>query len=749
MSHLTNNSDVNNNQQQITQFGREIFSAAEKAPAKGGFFRKDWWYGRIMEWSMQNEDFKTRMFRFVDVLPTLNSNQEVSKHIKEYFNDLQGKGADIANIFNVGVGVGALAPGLMAKAIRKNVQQMAKMFITGENPKSALPILKSQRANNIAFTVDLLGEATLSEKEAIDYQTRYTEIINWISKDAESWTHNPLLDEDAMGKIPKVNVSVKLTSLYSQVNEKDWQGSIETLKERLRPIFYLAKERSVFINIDMESFHHKDLTFDVFKQLLMEPDFKSYPHWGIVLQAYLRDSYADAEKLVAFAKERGTPFSIRLVKGAYWDYENIVTSQKDWPIPVYTNKQESDANYEKCARLLLDNCPHIKVALASHNVRSLAASACYAESIGLAKNAFEIQMLYGMADELKAAFVQKGYRVREYATVGELIPGMAYLVRRLLENTSNESFLRSKFVEGAELEQLMRDPSVDLAVSTGKHQLEKEFHNEAPLDFTEPEPREKMHAALEEWKKNLGQTYPVIINNKPVTTDRTITRENPSKKDEVVGHIGIAGCAEAEKALVDAKAAFRGWADTDPLERAALVDRLAELILRDRYKLSALEVLEVGKPWAEADGDIIEAIDFCRYYAKEMRHLAQPEKIGKVLGEHSHYIYEPRGVSLVIAPWNFPLAILTGMVTASIVAGNTVIMKPAEQSSIVAHELMKLLIEAGLPAGVVQYVPGLGEEIGEFLTGHKDIDMIAFTGSKQVGLHIIEKAGRTQSGQKM
>ncbi len=735
-------------QENIKKFGKEIFSYAESAPAKGGFFRKDWWYGRIMEWSMQNEDFKTRMFRFVDVLPTLTSPSEVTKHIKEYFNDLQGDGVDIAKVFNLSVGVGALAPGLMAKAIRKNVQQMAKMFITGEDPKSALPILKKQRDNNICFTVDLLGEATLSEKEALDYHQRYTEIIKWLSKDAKSWATKDLLDSDALGEIPKVNVSVKLTSVYSQVNEKDWEGSVETLKDRLRSIFRLAIGKDVFINIDMESFHHKDMTFEVFKQLLLEEEFKSYPHFGIVLQAYLRDSYADLQELIAFADHRGTPFSVRLVKGAYWDYENIVTSQKDWPIPVYTNKQESDANYEQCAKLLLDHFPKIKVALASHNVRSLAASACYAEHIGLPKNAFEIQMLYGMADELKSAFVKKGYRVREYATVGDLIPGMAYLVRRLLENTSNESFLRSKFVEGAELEKLMTDPAVNLSVTTPEHNIEKDFHNEAPLDFTESEPRTKMQNALIEWKKKLGQTYPLYIQNKPITTDKTLPRENPSKKDEIVGQVCLAGYVESEQALEAAKEAFPAWKATPPEQRAELVDRLADLILRDRYELCALEVLEVGKTWSEADGDIIEAIDFCRYYAKEMRLLAQPQRIGKVLGETSHYVYDPRGVSLVIAPWNFPLAILTGMVSASLVTGNTVIMKPAEQSSIVAHELMKLIMEAGFPAGTVQYLPGLGEEVGEFLSNHKDVDLIAFTGSKQVGLKIIEKSGKVHTGQK-
>ncbi|MDC0980240.1 proline dehydrogenase family protein [Bdellovibrionales bacterium] len=730
-------------QTKIEERGLDIFKKMENQSAS--IFNKDWWYGRILDWSMKNEQFKTQMFRFVDVLPYLKSGSEVARHLKEYFAE---GGEELPPIFNLGIGVGSLAPGLMAGAIKKNVTQMAKMFITGETPKEALPVLRKSRKSDLTFTVDLLGEATLSEKEALEYQSRYLDLIDSLLKDSTKWPDNPLLDSDDKGAIPKINISVKASALYSQMSAKDWDNSLRIVKERLRPIFKVARENFVFINIDMESYHHKELTLKIFKELIMEPEFRDYPHWGVVIQAYLRDSFEDVQALTLFAKERGTPFTIRLVKGAYWDFETIHSDQQRWEVPVYTNKAESDWNFERSARFILDNHNDIRVALGSHNVRSIAAAMTYAEELGLPKNALEVQMLYGMAEPIKKTLVQEGYRVREYATVGELIPGMAYLVRRLLENTSNESFLRSKFADDVDPKILLQDPEKIMEISSSAPpERERQFYNAALLDFSKAKYRAEFSSTLESVQATLGQTSPLIIGGKEVTTGDIMERENPSHPKQIVGRFHLASPIEGELALKEARTAFKSWKLVPTEERAQLIDRLADLMERDRQRLAALEIFESGKPWSEADGDITEAMDFCRYYARHMRELAQRNRVGGVTGEVSLHSYHPRGVTLVIAPWNFPLAILTGMVSAAVVTGNTVVMKPAEQSSLIAYELMKLLMEAGCPDGVVNYVPGRGEDVGEYLTGHSEVDTITFTGSKKVGLQILEKSGKVQGGQ--
>jgi RHH-type proline utilization regulon transcriptional repressor/proline dehydrogenase/delta 1-pyrroline-5-carboxylate dehydrogenase len=731
-------------QAKVVAKGEEIMRRMEGA-SKVSLFSKDYWYGNIMEWSMKNEQFKTQMFRFVDVLPSLNSGAEVARHLKEYFTE---SGEDLPSVFNFGLGLGSLAPGLMASAIRKNVTQMAKMFITGESPEEALPVIKKARKNKITFTVDILGEATLSEKEALEYQGKYLELIDWLAKDSHSWESNAQIDQDAQGPIPKVNVSVKLTALYSQIKDRDWENTKTALKERVRPILRSGKDKGVFINLDMEQYSVKHLTLEVFKELLMEGEFRSYPFFGCVIQAYLRDSYEDIQDLVRFAEQRGTPFSIRLVKGAYWDYETIEAEQRRWPVPVYTNKQESDANYEACADLLLQNYRFLRAAFASHNVRSIAAALVSAEKYGVPSNGFEIQMLYGMADPIKKTLVDMGYRVREYAPVGELIPGMAYLVRRLLENTSNESWLRGKFSDNASSEKLLRDPAINLSRSVAEPRTENRFYNEALKDFAIKENRDQVEQALQEFLRDTKRTYPLHINGRTVASAKTLARENPSQTTQTLAHISLASTADAEQAVQAAKTAWNTWKKVPAQNRSALLEKLADLMVRDRFQLIAEQVLEVGKPWDQADGDVAEAIDFCRYYARDMHQVAKPQKVGGVAGESSIYHYQSRGVTLVIAPWNFPLAILCGMAAAAAVTGNTVIMKPAEQSSIVAAGLMRLMIETGFPPGVINFLPGLGEEVGEYLVNHKDISTIAFTGSKNVGLHILNRASLVPPGQK-
>lgn len=739
-------------QNRIIQKGEEILKRME-SQSKVSLFSKDFWYGSIMDWSMKNEKFKTNMFRFVDVLPSLTSGSDVARHLKEYFSE---KGEELPAIFNAGLGLGSLAPGLMAGAIRKNVTNMAKMFITGENPDEALSVLKKARKNKMTFTVDILGEATLSEKEALTYQNRYLELIEWLARDSASWENIPQIDEDQDGPIPKVNVSVKMTALYSQINDKAWDATKTILKNRLRPIFKLGMQKNVFINLDMEQYSVKNLTLEVFQELISEPEFKNYKFFGCVIQAYLKDSLADIQILTQFAKTRGVPFTIRLVKGAYWDSETVEAEQQGWPVPVYTVKSDSDANYERCAVYLLDHFAHIRVALASHNVRTLSAALVHAESLGLSSKAFEIQMLYGMAEPIKKSLVEMGYRVREYAPVGDLIPGMAYLVRRLLENTSNESWLRGKFADSKSTAELLKDPQENTVNPALKNPSEKQntaatenrgfaFANEPLTDFAIPENRIKIEKAIANYKFNVD--IKTIIQGKELNSESILKRVNPSRTQQIVAQVHMATEKMAELAIETAHKSAKKWKQVPALERSQYLEKLADLMTQRKFDLMATQIFEVGKPWAEADGDVAEAIDFCRYYARHMQKLSIPTRVGLIPGETSQYIYQPRGVTVVIAPWNFPLAILTGQVAAALVTGNPVVMKPAEQSSRVAYELMKMLLEVGVPADVVQFLPGYGEFVGEKLVNHPLTSTIAFTGSKAVGLHILQKAAIVHSGQ--
>jgi RHH-type transcriptional regulator, proline utilization regulon repressor / proline dehydrogenase / delta 1-pyrroline-5-carboxylate dehydrogenase len=730
-------------QRNIEARGLEIFSRMKGQ--KPGVFRD--LTGRMMDWSMRNEALKVQLFRFVDVLPTLNSSGEIARHAQEYLGGVNG---GLPALVRWGVRVSPRMPWLAAFAARQGVAQMGRTFILARNGVEAVPILRKMRRQPLAFTMDILGETAVSEVEAGQYQARYLELIEGLAREAGNWPTVEQIDCDDQGEIPRVNISVKLSALYSQIHPADPETAIQRISARLRPLLLAARQRGVFINLDMESTALKDVTLAVFKRLLDEPELRDYPHAGIAFQAYLRDAERDLEELIGWAKTRHRRITIRLIKGAYWDYETLLARQREWPPPVFQHKAETDANYEKLARRMLENQPFINCAFATHNVRSAAACMVHAEKLGLSPRSFEFQMLKGMAEPVKVALAGMGYRVRDYCPVGEVLPGMSYLVRRLLENTSNEGFLRATFNEHVPPGTLLRDPA---KATLTRHRVEHRetmdkdhFKNEPLTDFRIADNRRLMQDALQAARKDFGRKYPLVIGGSEAWTEREISSINPARPSEVVGRVAKGGRADADAALAAARAAFPKWSRTSVEERARVLEQAGELMRRERFGLAALEVFETGKPWMEGDADVAEAIDFCNFYAGEMRRIAAHQY--PTPGETSVHHYIPRGIAAVIAPWNFPLAILCGMTAAAMVAGNTVIMKPAEQSSVMAWRLMDILQRAGLPAGVVSFLPGPGAELGAYLVEHPEVNLIAFTGSRQVGLGIFEAAGRVKPGQK-
>ncbi|MGZ5019591.1 MAG: L-glutamate gamma-semialdehyde dehydrogenase [Chthoniobacterales bacterium] len=352
----------------------------------------------------------------------------------------------------------------------------------------------------------------------------------------------------------------------------------------------------------------------------------------------------------------------------------------------------------------------------------------------------------------------------------------------MLENTSNEGFLRAKFSDNASEQQLLRDPSTlvskrtrtetnvppiefspEVAAKIDRHaNTDGHSRNGAPretppggsyenaplVNWVHKQSQEQMRTALREVRARFGKSYPLVIDGKKIATDKRMRSVNPSNPTEVVGEVAEGEIEHAELAVKAARKAWKTWRQTSVNERAELLERVATIMDRRRFELSALEVYEVGKAWAEADGDIREAIDFLLFYAQQMRILGQPKLTQHILGEESYQHYWPRGVALVIAPWNFPIAILTGMVSAALVTGNTVIMKPAEPASITGAMLMEMFEEAGVPPGVLNLLFGHGSVVGQHLVDHPDVEMIAFTGSREVGLRIWETAGKTRPGQR-
>ncbi|MFZ1029936.1 MAG: L-glutamate gamma-semialdehyde dehydrogenase [Limnoraphis robusta] len=703
------------------------------------------WDDKLLDWTMANPGLRVQLFHFIDCLPALRSKPEIAAHLQEYLTTEEVELPDalkkLLNFANPDSVPGKLAATTVAPA----VETLAHKYIAGDSIPHVINTLEKLRKDKLGFTVDLLGEAVITEAEAQAYLNSYLELMEKLSEAAKKWSTIPQIDEADGQPISKVQVSVKLTAFYSQFDPLDAKGSEAKVSERIRTLLRRAAELGAAVHFDMEQYTYKNLTFSILKNLLMEEEFRSRTDIGMTVQAYLRDSKKDLEGIIEWAKLRGNPVTVRLVKGAYWDQETIKAMQNDWPQPVYNDKAATDANYEELTQLMLENHQYIYSAIGSHNVRSQAKAIAIAQTLNVPRRAFEMQVLYGMGDQLAKALAKEGYRVRMYCPYGDLLPGMSYLIRRLLENTANSSFLRQSS-ENRPLEELLAPPKPNTE-SNIKDSWKPVFPNAPDSDYADTVQRDKAFRALETVRQQLGQTYLPLINGKREQTETIVDSVNPSNPSEIVGKIGLISIDQADQALEAAKAAFPAWKRTPVRQRAGVLRKAAELMEQRRHELCAWMVYEVGKALHQCDAEVSEAIDFCRYYADEMERLDQGY-IYDTAGETDRYHYQPRGISVVISPWNFPLAIPVGMTVASLVTGNCTLLKPAEVSSVIAAKIAEVLVDAGIPNGVFQYIPCKGSTVGSHLVKHPDVHMITFTGSQEVGSRIYAEAAVLRPGQK-
>ena len=720
-------------------------AAAERKPS---IFEPQDWLGKMIEWSLDDESLRVALFRFVDVLPSLESAADIGRHLQEYFAKTDGAPGGLVFLTQ------ALHAGwLLAPVAKKNVTRLARRFIVAEERDALRSALAALRKEPASFTFDVVGEATVSEKEAEATQQRYLNLLRDLSSVAGAWPAIAQIDQGISGSLPRVNLSVKVSSLYPRFDPLD-PDSERVARERLRPLFREAARLNAALTIDMEQYAFKDLTLEIFRGLLEESEFLRAPHAAIALQAYLRGAEHDLVELIRWARAKRRRIGVRLVKGAYWDSEIAWAKQKGWPIPVFLDKAETDANYEKLTRLVLENHDVVDAAFGSHNIRSLAHAMVTAERMGVPKHGYEVQMLYGMGEPIRRAVIQNGERVRIYLPVGKLLPGMAYLIRRLMENTSNTSFLRQTYAEEADVNKLIAAPAPKKPAKKVRPRAREDsqtevtgpFHNEPVLDFSQPANRAQFAEMLNRVRGKFGGDYPLWIAGKKVETRGELASVNPAAPQEIVGKVSIAGEKEAERALSAAAKYQPEWRQTPALKRAEILFAAAAIMRRQRFELAAWEVFEVGKGWREADADVAEAIDYLEYYGREMLRRSAPHPTQVLPGESNVYLYEPRGLAAIIAPWNFPLAILTGMTAATLVSGNCALIKPAEQAPVIGALMMEIWREAGLPAAAGQLLQG-GGELGAFLVHHPEVHIIAFTGSRNVGLEILRAACDPRPGQ--
>jgi len=413
---------------------------------------------RAMQLTAGDQELKAALFRFVDVTPACRSLDDLARHLVGFLSEVDERPAPL----EAAIRMSSTRPGRRAlgAAAAAGVRHMAHRFIVGESPEAAIGELERLWRSGVGASVDLLGEATVSRSEADRYAERCLDALEVLSAASARWPEQAMLERDSAGPLARANLSVKVTALTPLMRAQAPERGRDDAAERMRPLLRRARDLGAHLHIDSESLDSLETTTEVAFELLAEDEFADGPSAGVVLQAYLRESPEQLERVLDWvrATARRLPLTVRLVKGAYWDHELVEARQQGWESPVFERKADSDLNFEQLTRRVLDARPDVRVAIASHNLRSVAHAIAYNRVQGGDDRDLELQVLRGLGDDLQQALASRGLRVRAYCPVGDLVAGMAYLVRRLLENTANDSFLNEQ-ARGAPLEELLAPPA--------------------------------------------------------------------------------------------------------------------------------------------------------------------------------------------------------------------------------------------------------------------------------------------------
>ena len=651
---------------------------------------------------------------------------------------------DVHNAF--GRLIGRVGEPVIRLAVRQAMRIMGHQFVMGRTIDEALSRSRKGDNANYRYSFDMLGEGALTTRDAERYLEAYRKAIHAIGRSGDFTRANVF---------GTPSISVKLSALHPRYEHAKRERVLAELGPGLLELSQLAKRYGIGLTIDAEETDRLELSLDLIFGVLADASLQGWNGFGIVVQAYQKRAPFVIDYIADQARRLGRIIPVRLVKGAYWDSE-VKRAQVDGQIgyPVFTRKQNTDVSYQGCARRLLNATDAIYPMFATHNAQTIAAIHRMAATVlgadaasGNATSKYEFQKLHGMGDDLYAEVIpadRLNVPCRVYAPVGSHEDLLPYLVRRLLENGANSSFVNRITDEAVSIDDLIRDP-IDVVSS-----FDSIPHPRIPL----PVDLYRSHIALDSSNDRDNSMGINLANdaqlraladqiNAAVTGDWTaaplvpgasasgekIAVTNPADRRQIVGHWQAADSATVEKALQNATAAQPGWDATPAASRAAILEHAASLLEARMPAYIAMCTKEAGKTISDGVAEVREAVDFLRYYAGQARKHFAPEALPGPTGESNTLQLAGRGVFVCISPWNFPLAIFMGQVAAALAAGNSVIAKPAEQTNLVGCAAVKLLHEAGIPQDVLQFLPGDGATVGAALTRDPRVAGVAFTGS--------------------
>ncbi len=607
--------------------------------------------------------------------------------------------------------IGRLGEPVIRKSVNFVMKIMGKQFVMGTTIDDAIERAAEKEQKGYVYSYDMLGEGARTMADAERYYQSYLTAIHAIGKAAKG-----------RGPIKSPGISVKLSAIHPRYEFSHRDRVMSELLPKLKALVLVAKSYDIGFTIDAEEADRLDMSLDIIEAIFSDDELGDWSGFGLAVQAYQKRAIFVIEWLTQLARKVGRQLMVRLVKGAYWDTE-IKTTQQDGlaHYPVFTRKASTDVSYKACAIKLLEARDCIYPQFATHNAYTAATILEVAKGDN---SGFEFQRLHGMGESLFDQIVtEEKIQCRVYAPVGEHENLLAYLVRRLLENGANSSFVNAIVDTSKPVEELLPDPVETLQGLRNKFNTQikmpielfgAERANSRGLDLTDINLLTPFKANLDRWfNEHKLDPAQLPAGAQPV--------KNPANHQEIIGHISLQNAEQMQQLLDNADKAFASWSQTDISERSNLLRRVADILERHHDELVALCIKEAGKVAQDGIDEVREAVDFCRYYAARAEELAKDER------------FEPRGVILCISPWNFPLAIFLGQVAAAIVTGNTVIAKPAEQTSLIALRTIELMHIVGLPEHVVQPVLARGSEVGKVIVPDTRIQAVMFTGSTETG----------------
>jgi len=639
---------------------------------------------------------------------------------------------------------GRIGEPLVRTAMRQAMRIMGHQFVMGRTIGEALETSLNGANRRYRYTFDMLGEAALTGADADRYFEAYRSAIGALKARAGEYA-----DAEA-----RPSVSVKLSAMHPRFERSHRKQVLRDLAPRLAELCLLARDAGIALTLDTEESERLEITLELLASVCRDPRLAGWSGFGIAIQTYQKRAQAVLRYVIQLARETGRMLHVRLVKGAYWDSEIKRAQERGLPgYPVFTRKPNTDVAYLACARLVLEQGPEIYPQFATHNAHTVAAVWHLAKQAG---REFEFQRLHGMGEDLYAEVTRKeGLNVpcRVYAPVGEHEDLLPYLVRRLLENGSNTSFVNRIVNEGEAVEAIVADPvsTVD-AYATAAHP-----RIPLPVDIYQPERRNSrgLHLAdgavlreladrMQKVSRHSWLAVPVIAGRE--SDGPTDSVRNPANTAEVVGSVVSATRDQVYEAVAIATRAQPDWDATLADGRAAALGRAADLFEESTPELVAMCVREAGKTVPDGIAEVREAVDFLRYYAARTRaDFGAAVRLPGPTGESNELSLHGRGVFTCISPWNFPLAIFTGQVAAALAAGNAVVAKPAEQTPLVAAQAVRLLLQAGIPPEVLHFLPGDGAVVGAAAVADARVAGVAFTGSTETA-KIIHRAQAGRDG---